>query len=387
MYRLNQLLALLQMGIAALAARRGLSLVTVIGVTCVVGVLISMLSMGAGARQMALQGARPDRAFVTASGAASTGGTLSRDAVLTIEDDPRIKRNADGKPLASAMQLTVVEGRRKLDDARVNYPIFGVQSQYFSVMPAIRMRAGRVFRPAVHELIVGQRLYTENRGLEIGDHLRMRGDDWIVVGHFEGGGWMDSFALTDADTLLSAFKLGGYWCVQVMLDSPAEFDPLKRALKANPSINVEVQTEAEFLVEKAKGITGVLDFVSYFVGGIMAAGATLGAVNAMYALVDQRRRDIATLRAIGFGSPSIITAMLIESVLLALPGAALGALLAALLFNGHHASPMGAALDLAVTPHIVALGILWALCMGLIGGLLPALRAARVPVATALRAS
>jgi putative ABC transport system permease protein len=254
-------------------------------------------------------------------------------------------------------------------------------------MPAIHLRAGRLFRPAVHELIVGKTLYTEERGLEIGGHVRMRGDDWLVVGHFDGGGWMDSAALADDDTLMSAFKLEGYRSVQVMLDSPADFDTLKGALKANPSINVEVQREAEFLAEQAKGITGVLDFVSYLVGGIMAAGATLGAVNAMYALVDQRRREIATLRAIGFESPAIIAAVLIESMLLALPGAALGALLATLLFNGHHMSPWGVALDLEVTPHIVALGILWALCMGLIGGLLPALRAAHVPVATALRAS
>src|SRR5579859_852720 len=308
------MLALLRMGIATLAARRGLSLVTVIGVTCVVGVLVSMLSMGAGARQMALQGARPDRAVVRASGADSGGGALSRDAVLAIEDDPHVKRDADGKPIASALQVSVVEGRKKLDDARVNYPVFGVQSQYFAVMPAIHLRAGRRFRPAVHELIVGKGLYTEERGLEIGDRVRMRGDDWIVVGHFEGGGWMDSFALADADTLMSAFKLDGYWSVQVMLDSPADFDPFKGALKANPSINVEVQREPEFLAEQAKGITGVLDFVSYFVGGIMAAGATLGAVNAMYALVDQRRREIATLRAIGFGSPAIIGAVLMESL-------------------------------------------------------------------------
>ena len=236
-------------------------------------------------------------------------------------------------------------------------------------------------------MIVGRNRYTEEKNLEIGDQVRLRGDNWTVVGHFETGGLADNTLVTDAETLMSAFHLGTFESVYLMLASPAHFAAARQALESNPSIHVEVKHEDEYLAEISKGIRKVLDFVSYFVGVVMAIGATVGAVNAMYALVDGRRREIATLRAIGFRSFPIIAAVLIESSLMALPGAALGVAAAWIFFNGRHVSPAGQAFDLAVTTQIAALGIFWALCMGLVGGLLPAIRAARVPVVTALRAT
>jgi putative ABC transport system permease protein len=384
---LKQIFALLRMSLGALRGRLGPTLVIIVGTACVVGVLISMLSMGAGARQLAVNGARADRAFVVPGGGQGAATPLSREAVAAIIDDVGIRRDGDGKPLASGVALALGEGRTKRDDSRVGFPILGVQAKYFAILPEMRLTAGRLFHPAVHELIVGRNRYSEEKGLEIGDRVRLRGDDWTVVGHFETGGLTDNSLMTDAETLMSAFHLGTFQNVYLMLISPAYFATVKKSLAANPSINVEVKHEEEYLAEQAKDVRKILDFVSYFVGVVMAIGATVGAVNAMYALVDARRREIATLRAIGFGSFVIIASVLIESSLMALPGAALGAAAAWIFFNGRHVSPAGLAFDLAVTTQLVGLGVLWALCMGLVGGLLPAVRAARLTVATALRAT
>jgi putative ABC transport system permease protein len=382
---LKQILALLQMSLSGHTREPGPTLVIVIGTACVVGVLISMLAMGAGATQLAGRGARADRAFVVPGGEQGSSTPLTRDAVGIITNAPEIKRDTDGKPIASAAALAIAEGRAKRDDARVAMPIIGVQAKYFTLAPEMHLTAGRLFHPAVHELIVGKNRHREERGLEVGDRVRLRGDDWTVVGHFETGGMADNALLTDAETLMSAFKLGTFFNVHVMLTAPERFPDFKRSLESSPAFNVEVKHEKEYLEEQSKEIRKILDFVSYFVATLMGIGATVGGVNALYALVDGRRRQLATLSAIGFGSFAIICAVLIESLLLSLPGAAAGALIAWILFNGYSVSPVGLAFDLAVTPQVVALGIIWALCMGLIGGLLPALRAARVSVATALR--
>ena len=383
---LKQTAVLLRMSLGGLRGRLGPTLVTFIGTLCVVGVLISMLSMGAGARQQAVQGSRADRAYVVRP-KAEGGGSLTREEVLAAEDGPGIKRDTDGKPLAAAVVVAFMEGRKRLDESRVSFPVFGVQPKYFAVYPEVHLTAGRMFQRAVHELIVGKIRYTEEQGFEIGDRVRLWGNDWTVVGHFESPGWNDAVLLTDAETLLSAHQLNRFQSVEVVLNSPAALNELDRALKANPTLHVEARYEADVKREESKSLTGLLDFVSYFVGAVMAAGATVGAVNAMYVLVDNRRRELATLRAIGFSSGPIVTAVLIESVIMALPGAVVGAVISWILYNGHHVSPFGAAFDLTVNGSIVTLGITWALAMGLLGGILPALRAARVSVTDALRAS
>lgn len=384
---LQQTSALLQISLGGLRGRMGPTLVTFIGTLCVVGVLISMLSMGAGVRQLALRGTRADRAYVMRS-EAEGGGSLTREEVLAAENGPGIKHDSDGKPLAAGVVLAFMEGRKKLDDARVGFAILGVRPKYFEVNPELHLTAGRMFQPAVHELIVGKVRYTEDQGLELGERVRLWGSDWTVVGHFESQSASDAAALlTDAETLLSAHQLNQFSRVQVVLDSPGSLAVLDRALKANPTIHIEARSEAEVNRAQSKEFTRLLDFVSYFVGAVMAAGATVGAVNAMYVLVDNRRRELATLRAIGFSPGPIVVAVLIESVLMALPGALLGVGIAWILYNGHHVSPFGISFDLTVNGSIVALGVAWAVAMGLLGGILPALRAARVPVADALRAS
>jgi putative ABC transport system permease protein len=384
---IKQFAALLQMSLGGLRFRLGAVLVSIIGTTCVVGVLISMLSMGAGARAKVMQNVRADRAWVLKHGAQGNfDSSLSRSVVPIIEDMPGIKKGTDGKTLAYASVINVVEGRRKIDNSRANFVLIGVSDEFLAVNPDFRLTAGRMFRPGVRELIAGKSRHELFKNFEIGDQVRLRGNYWTVVGHYQGGGFFDDSLMGDAPTVMSAFGNPSFNTVTVVLESPAAFEQLRSAVKANPSIDVDVRHEIDLMREQSKKLSGVMDFVSYFVGVTMAIGATLGAINAMYAIVDSRKRELATLRAIGFGSWPVILAVLGEALILVLPGAAIGAVAAWLLFNGHVISPGGMSFALSVTPGLVMLGIGWALAMGLIGGLLPALRAANASVTQALRA-
>lgn len=387
MKTIKQIGALLQMSFYGIGQRFGSVLVTMVSTTCVVGVLVSMLSMGVGARQMMMQNLREDRAVILSHGAASPNqSSLTKDTVLAIIDMPGIKKGADGKPLASADTAVLTEGRKKSDNSRANFPLYGVDSNYVRVYSELRLIDGRMFQPGLHEVIVGKSRWEQTKGLEIGDHIKVRGSQWTVVGHYEVGRFLDLNMISDVDTVKSAARREVYNQVTVVLESPAAYDKLQAAIKANPSIDVELKHEIEMVKANSKSITGILDFIGYFVGGVMAIGATLGAMNAMYAVVDSRKREIATLRAIGFRSTPIVASVLIEALLLSLPGALLGAAVAWFLFNGNSVSPVGISFKLAVTPALAMVGIMWALTMGVLGGLSPALRAGRVSVATALRA-
>jgi len=389
MHRTRQYIALLRMNLTGVAQRPGLVLTIVIGVTCAVGVLVSMLAMGVGARRQAMGNVRDDRVIVMSTGAQSMmmQSSIPKDVATSIRDLPGIKRNANGQPVAVSAVLIVMEARKRLDDSRIYFPLLGVSTGLPDLLPEMHLTAGRMFQPGLHELIAGNscaRQYTE---FDIDDKRSIRGSDWVIVGLFElGNAQSKCVVYADAQTVLSTFGLNNYNQVTVMLQSATGYDDLLRALGASPTFHVEAKHESEVVEDEFKGLNGILNFVSYFVGVIMAIGATLGAVNSLYALVDARRRELATLRAIGFGSDAIVVSILSESILLALPGALLGGALAWAFFNGLSASPFGFSFQLAVTPSLVVLGIVWALGMGLVGGLLPALRAARVPVTTALRA-
>jgi putative ABC transport system permease protein len=193
--------------------------------------------------------------------------------------------------------------------------------------------------------------------------------------------------LADAETLMSIFHNNTYTQATATLQSPADYSVLQRALETNPTLHLEVHHERESREEGIRQLNALLNFAAYFVGTIMAIGATLGAVNSLYLIVDSRRREIATLRAIGFGSLPVGAAILCESIVLSVPGALLGVILAWALFHRMSVSPFGFSFLLDITPRLAVIGVLWALAMGLIGGVLPALRAARVPVTTALRAT
>jgi len=384
----KQLCALVQMSLRGIPQRLGTSIVIVVGTTCVVAVLVSMLSMGSGLREFSRLGARDDRVLVLSKGAASVPASSLENAVVrAIVDAPHIKKGDDGKPLATAVTNASAEGRRKVDNVRVTFPFLGVDAQYFTVYPEQRLVAGRMFNPAVYEVIVSQSRSDMLKNFEIGDKLHLRGVDWMIVGRYQGSGIADLSIIGDGDTVRSVYKKNTVEDVDAILESPAAVDTFRVALAGNPATAVDVKTDLEIMQANTKAITTLVDFVSYFVAVVMGIGATLAAVNVMYAVVDSRRREIATLRAIGFGSGPIVVSVLIESMFLAIPGAILGVLIAWFFFNGDNVSSFTSTFHLAVTPALVMLGIVWATVMGVLGGIAPAVRAARVPVADALRAT
>jgi putative ABC transport system permease protein len=384
---LRQFLGILRVNLSGAAQRMGSVLTIIVGVACAVGVLISMLAMGIGVQRQATGDARADRVILSSIGARSMQSSIPRNEAVSVRDLPGIKKGVDGAPIVAFESLIPIEAHRRVTGVRIFFPLVGTTANFAEYRPEIRLSGGRVFRPGLHELIVSNPCSRQFTGFEIGDRRSIRGADWTVVGDFDEGHTLQCVVYTDVDALLSAFNRNTYNTVSVMLQSPADFDAFRDALQANPTLHLEAQHESEAVRERFIGLKGILDFASYFVGTIMAIGATLGAVNSLYAIVDSRRRELGTLRAIGFGSAAMIVSILCESLLFALPGALLGGVLAWAFFNGLSASPFGYSFRLAVTPSLGLIGIVWALGMGLIGGLLPALRAARLPVATALRAT
>jgi putative ABC transport system permease protein len=385
----RQFQVLLRMSVASIPARLGLALTIIIGVTCAVGVLVSMLAMGVGARREAMGDVRPDRATVISREAQSgQQSSIPADVAAQIRDLPGIRRNARGEPIVVLLTSVFIQARTRTDGREAGFPVFGVTPGITDYLPELHLTAGRMFKPGLHEMIASNRCAAQYRDLSVGDKHHMRGGDWRVVGNFDLGGQVGLCVVyADAETVLSAFERNVYNQVNVMLESPAAFSTIAAALTSNPLLHVKLEHEADIHAYNLQQLNGILNFVSLFVGTIIAVAATTGAANSLYAIVDSRRRDLATLRALGFNAAPIIAAVLSESILLALPGALLGALLAWFFFDGWAADPMGASIHLAVTPALAALGVGWALAIGALGGFLPALRAARVPVTVALRAT
>jgi len=385
---LKQTAALTATGLRGISERRGSSLVTVIGVTAVVGVLVSLLAIREGATIFSASNARKDTVDVISRGATSTAqSVLTRDALAVIEDSPGIKRAPDGRPYVVASTLVSVDVMKK-NGKRGNVYLVGFTPGSELVQSNVKIIEGRQYRPAVHEVTVSDPIRRMYRNMNIGDKVVLNRTEWTIVGVFAGNDSIgDSVLRADAATVMSAFNRNTYQSANVQLESPDSMQKLKDSLTANPAVALEVRTTAQTMEANFGQLNSLLDFVAYFVGTVMASGAIFGALNSLYASVDARRREIATLRAIGFNSGPIIVSVLLEGLVLALPGAFLGALVAWVLFNGNVVDVAGLIFKLTVTPRLLAISIFWALAIGLIGGSLPALRAARLPVATALRAT
>ena len=385
----SQTAAATAMNLKGLPQRIGASLVTVIGVATTVAVMISLLAIGAGLVKVANKNVSPDRVIVMPSGAQSEfAGSISRDAAALVAQAPGLRRTADGRPMVQPMALVIVEVTKKSDGLTTNIAIRGMGPMAAQIDPSLRLTAGRMYRPAVHELIVGKNARAQFRNLDVGDHIMLRGTEWTVVGAFEAnGGMAENLVVGDADTVMAAFDRTAYQSIEARLSSPGAFQTFKDALTTNPQLDVEPKLFKVYIASQMKQLTTVLNFVGYFVGAVMAIGAVIGALNTMYSAVDSRTREIATLRAIGFGGGAVVASVMIESLALAIPGALLGAAAAWLVFNGHQVSTLNLTFPLAVTPPLVMTGVVFSVVIGLIGGFMPALRAAGVPVAAALRAT
>jgi len=387
----RQMTLVTAMGLRTVPQRPGRASVVVIGIAGVVGVLVSMLTLGASVAESMRAAGREDRAIVLRNGVDHEAESAIFTAeAQTIADAPGVARTEDGKPAASTEVLATVNLPRKLDGALSGVLVRGMSPQAASVRREIQLQSGRMFTPGLRELIVGRVLQEQFEGLQLGDQVRLSGGEWTIVGVYETGDMWESMLLTDVATLMSAYRRNVFSSVTVRLTSPAVFDVFKNALTTDPTLSVNVMRESEYY-SKGSELSGAFIILSYVIGAIMGAGALFGALNTMYSTVSARGVEIATLRAIGFPASSVVVSVLVEALLLALIGGLAGAAVSwALLSGGTFAlgSPSGSAVaaELRVTPQLVGVGVAWALIMGLFGGLLPALRAARLPIATALRA-
>ncbi len=385
----RQIWAVTLISLQTLPRRLTAALVMMVGIAGAVAATISLLALGSSLRSMAMGGIDPDLAIVFSSGASGeTTSDLQPAAIDLIAQAPGVRRDAAGKPLAEGEAVILMDVTRKGTGVTDNVNLRGVGPAGLEMRKQVRLTEGRMFRPGLNELIVGRKAAALYEGLGVGSHIVLRGVDWSVVGEFEeGGGLGESEMLTDAKTELAAFARPDFQSAFAELRTPSDFSHFRDALATSPQVSLVTLPYAAYVASEVRGLTAVLNFVAYLVGTVMALGATFAAVNSLYSAVDARRREIATLRAIGFGGIPVLVSVLGEAVALALPSALVGATLAWALFNGRQAEVSGVAYDLAVTPALVVFGLLAALVVALIGAALPALRAARLPVATALRAT
>ena len=390
---LKQLWAVSLMSLQTLPQRIGASSVIVVGIAGVVAVLISVLAMGVGFRHTLADGGRADRAIILRGGSdAELNSSLTRSDVDTIGNAPGIAKDAEGKALLSNELVTVVNIPKIDTGSDSNITLRGVGIRLTQVRPELTITAGRMFQPAVRELIAGVGAAKQFRGLTPGSVLHFRNADWTVTGVFTSNGDIhESELMADVDTVGSATQRTGYSSAIALLTSAAAFTEFKDALTTDPQLKVDVQREPDYYAAQSKALTKAINVIGNTVAVIMAIGAVFGALNSMYSAVAARGMEIATLRAIGFGAFPVLLSVMLEALILSLLGGLIGAALAWVLFNGHSVSTLGGAFaqvvfKLTVTRTLIVTGVLWACIIGVIGGLFPALRAARLSVAEALRA-
>src|SRR3984957_15503836 len=391
---LKQLWAVSLMSLQTLPQRIGASSVIVVGIAGVVAVLISVLAMGVGCRHTLADSGRDDRAIILRGGSdAELNSNLTRSDVDTIGNAPGIAKDADGKAILSNELVTVVNVPKIDTGLDSNITLRGVGLRLVQVRPELAITEGRMFQPAVRELIAGVGAAKQFRGLTPGSVLHFRNADWTVTGLFTSHGDIhESELLADVDTVGSATQRTGYSSAIALLTSAGAFTEFKNALTTDPQLKVDVQREPDYYAAQSKPLTKAINVVGNTVAVIMAIGAMFGALNSMYSAVAARGMEIATLRAIGFGAFPVLLSVMAEALLLSFLGGVIGAAVAWVLFNGHSVSTLGGAFaqvvfKLTVTPTLILTGIIWACIIGILGGLFPALRAARLPVAEALRAA
>jgi putative ABC transport system permease protein len=319
---------------------------------------------------------------------------VAREPATLLASLPGVARDAAGRPLASAELVVMVDLPRKGETHPNNVPFRGVQPAAFAIRDELRIVEGRPFKRGVREVIVGRKAAQQFAGLTVGSSIGFRDSDWTVVGIFESGGDVhESEIWSDAEVAMSAFRRQGFQSVTATLadGSAAGLAALKDAISRDRRLSITALREPEYYARQAKVLSNLINILGYTVAAFMAVGATFGALNCMYSAIASRQVEIATLRAIGFGGGPVVVSVMIEALVLALLGGAIGAALAYVYCDGASLSTLNfntfsqVAFDFRVTPRLVGQGLLWALLMGAVGGLLPAVRAARLPVTAALR--
>jgi len=390
---LAQIFVVTLMNLRNIPQRLGTSSVAIFGVACVVAVFIGVLSMAAGFQRTMVNVGSPDSVIIMRSGSTSEMSSgLGYDQVKVVADMPGLQKEGD-TPLTSAELFVVVNIDKKTTKSSANVSLRGVHPMAFKVRDKFKIVEGRNFEPGKNELIVGRGAQKQFSNLTLGSNIKFGKVDWKIVGIFESAGSLaESELWCDAKILQAIYnRENSYQTIRAKVDGKQGLATLKAEIASDPKLTLDVKPEAEYLAEQSEALSTVIKWVGYPVAIIMAIGAIFGAINTMYTSVSTRTREIATLRALGFGAFPVAFSTLVESLALAFVGGAIGALVVYLLFNGYTVSTLNFAsfsqvvFDFAVTPALLKQGVIFAAVIGFIGGLFPAIRAARLPVATALR--
>ncbi len=389
----RQTMAVAAVGVGSLRERAGASAVIVFGIAGVVATLVAMLAMGEGFEQTLKQTGSETSAILLRGGSqAETNSVILRDQVPLISSLPGIARGADGQPLISPELSQVVNMVTRGDGTDANAQLRGVGEQAWLLRPQVRMVEGRRFKAGLRELIAGRKAQKQYEGLGVGQVLEFSNQPWTVVGIFESGDAHESELWADGEVLASTYNRQSFQSLTAKLEGKDGLKQLKQALADDPRLKLDASTTRAYYGKQSEGLTKLIRILGIVVGTIMGIGAVFGALNTMYAAVDGRAREIGMLRAIGFRGLPVVTAVMLETMLLALVGGIVGAALAWVAFNGYTVSTLSSnfsqvVFQFRVSPELLWTGIKWALGIGLVGGLFPALRAARVPITTALRAA
>ncbi|HEV2957251.1 MAG TPA: ABC transporter permease [Xanthobacteraceae bacterium] len=389
---LLQVAAVTAMNIKSLSQRLWLSLSTVVAVALVVVVLLAFLAMGNGFQRTLASSGSPDVAVVLRGGSRSeVNSVVTRDQVRLVEEAPGVARGPDGKPLASAELYLVVDGVKRSSRTKANLPLRGIGQEGAAVRKGIHITEGRLFAPGSNEIVVGKALLREFDGFELGRTVAFGTSKWTIVGVFEADGSVfESEIWADLPVVQSLFRRENvFQTVRVRLAEPTALGALKTYVETDPRLKLDVKSEVEYFADQASQTSDLIQKLGWPLAIAMAFGALAGALNTMYSSVAARAVEIATLRAIGFGGFPAFVGTLAESLILATIGGTVGALATFLIFDGLSASTLGASFTQVVfsfqlTPALAAEGIILALAVGLVGGLFPAVRAARLPIVAGL---
>ena len=390
---IRQTLAVTLVNLKTIHRRLGSSAVSIVGIAGVVVVMVSVLSIAQGFQAAMEAAGSPERALVMRAGADTemTSGIEGAEADV-IKQAPGLLE--DGRtPVASAELYVIIDLPKISTGTSANVPMRGVEPTVMRVRDEVSIVEGRMFEFGTSEVIAGRAASGQFAGLTVGNRIQSGQQTWEVVGIFEAdGGVAETELWADARTLQSVYRRGNsFQLVAARLDSPAAFDTFRDWLTSNPQVQVQVRRETEYYRAQSQTMSNLIRTIGYTIAGLMGIGAVFGAILTMYTAVATRSREIATLRALGFNASAVVTSVLAESLALGGVGGLVGGLAAWLAFNGYQTSTMNwqtfsqVAFSFQVTPGLLAGGIFYALAMGLVGGLLPAVRAARLPIATALR--
>ncbi|MDP1570222.1 MAG: ABC transporter permease [Vicinamibacterales bacterium] len=388
-----QVVAVTALNIRTIPQRLGSSGVAIVGIAGVVVVFVSVLSIAQGFTAAMRDSGSPTRAIVMRSGADSemTSG-LGGTEVDLIKQAPGIRR--DGQTaVASGELFVIIDLPKRSTESAANVPMRGIEPVSLQVREEARIIEGRMFEFGTNEIVVGRGASVQFAGLELGGEVRSGQNTWRVVGIFEAnGGVSETEIWVDARVLQGAYRRGNsYQTVLVRLDASDTFEVFRDWLTSNPQLNVQVRRETEYYAQQSRALSGLIQGVGFVIAFLMGIGAVFGAILTMYTAVSTRSREIATLRALGFNATAVVVSVLAESVVLGAIGGAIGGVGAYLAFNGYQTSTMNfqtfsqVAFAFQVTPTLLVTGLIYALLMGLVGGLFPAVRAARLPIPSALR--